>query len=327
MQASGLMDDSALETPDIIEIPLKDLGAPVKPEKALSDPHATAGQKGCDSEDHAILKEDDEQEGEGDKADQCLLGGQGSVSHSDLISKLSVALDTCSASSGDSPRMRSLSTGADTSSTPLLPLPPPPPLRTSSSSSSGSSSCKGARARKPREESQAPANCRGAAILFPSPARVRFSDSLPNGSLVRLRSSSMRHDVDSELDPDLNRAASDNFVNDRLENGRGGVRGDDKDAFDDVRNPTSSRSFKVFEPRDNHIVRSLLYKTRSYQDHLCCAESSLQDPESLESMSKEELLFLWKNSELELNRKLYEALREKARLEKKLALLQKQSPV
>ncbi|XP_076462691.1 uncharacterized protein LOC143295033 [Babylonia areolata] len=74
-------------------------------------------------------------------------------------------------------------------------------------------------------------------------------------------------------------------------------------------------------------MRALLHKTRSYQDHLCYEDTSLQASRCLESMTKEELLFLWKSSERELNRKLCEALKEKARLEKKLALLQNQSPV
>lgn len=89
------------------------------------------------------------------------------------------------------------------------------------------------------------------------------------------------------------------------------------------------------------LARSLLQKKRSYQDNLylssvvdqSCAggdEASAGDGSSfcLDSVSKEELLVLWKSSELDLNRRLEMAIREKARLEKRLALLQKHhSPV
>ena len=335
MQASGLVDDSTIETPNIIEIPLKDLtkvevrAHSLAMEGGVHIPGASAQHVHHNEEEED--EEDEDEEEEEDKSDQCLLGGASKPhgadgrtgSHSDLLNKLR-GLDSCSASSADSPRHRSLS--ADAASTPLLPLPSPPPPPLSSSSSSGSSWCRGARASKSRgSEKQCHSPSHSSPPMFSSPTRVRFSDSLPNGSLVLSRSGSVRHPLESDLH--LDRAASDNLANDRLESSSGD-RGNLFKAFsDDSRNLASSFSSKDFEMKDNNIVRSLLHKTRSYQDHLCCADTSLRGPVCLETMTKEELLFLWKTSELDLNRKLDEALKEKARLEKKLALLQHQSPV
>nr|KAG5695985.1 hypothetical protein BaRGS_023364 [Batillaria attramentaria] len=359
MQASGLVDDdTTIETPQIIEIPLKQLGANVDLEQARHS-HALHGAEGpAASTSHDLSHhvtthhedDDDDEDGEEDKSDQCLLGeskkrfdfaGDHRVcqSHSDLLSKLR-ALDTGSTtSSNDSPRHRSLS--ADAATQPLLPRPPPvsssppppPPPRgpssvSPSSSSSASSSCKGALASKPQGAvSKYYSPSRSRPPQFASPTRVRFSDSLPNGSLVSARSSETRRgDLESDLyrDLDLDRAASDNLANDRLEGREGSLY---KALSDDSRNFASSMSSKAMTLKENNMVRSLLHKTRSYQDHLYCADVSLQGPVCLETMTKEELLFLWKTSELDLNRKLDEALKEKARLEKKLALLQNQSPV
>ncbi|KAH9523743.1 hypothetical protein Btru_040814 [Bulinus truncatus] len=94
----------------------------------------------------------------------------------------------------------------------------------------------------------------------------------------------------------------------------------------------SSYSQKALLPKTSNISLSLLHKTRSYQDHLCSlAECSNAEASpylfSLDTVTKEELLVLWKSSEIELNRRLETALREKAKLERRLALLQKHSPV
>ena len=107
---------------------------------------------------------------------------------------------------------------------------------------------------------------------------------------------------------------------------------------DDVHNYSVTQdcdvcSNKALLPKTSNIsLARSLHKTNSYQDHLCSAVESPESEHSnspfcLESVSKEELLVLWKSSEIELNRKLEAALREKARLERRLALLQKQSPV
>ncbi|GFO39927.1 glutamate receptor ionotropic, nmda 3a [Plakobranchus ocellatus] len=78
-------------------------------------------------------------------------------------------------------------------------------------------------------------------------------------------------------------------------------------------------------------ARSLLRNAGSYQDQPsqeAAAEPSPPGPAfSLDSVSKEELLVLWKTSEMDLSQRLEEALLEKARLERRLALLQKHSPV
>ncbi|GFR95045.1 glutamate receptor ionotropic, NMDA 3A [Elysia marginata] len=82
---------------------------------------------------------------------------------------------------------------------------------------------------------------------------------------------------------------------------------------------------------DSRMVRSLLHSSNSYRDrtsHEAAAEPSVSDLAfSLDSVSKEELLVLWKSSEMDLNRRLQEALAEKSRLERRLAMLQNHSPV
>ncbi|RUS80206.1 hypothetical protein EGW08_012031 [Elysia chlorotica] len=82
---------------------------------------------------------------------------------------------------------------------------------------------------------------------------------------------------------------------------------------------------------DVRLARSLLHKRNSYKEqpsHEAAAEPSVPDLAfSLDSVSKEELLVLWKSSEMDLNRRLEEALVEKSRLERRLAMLQKHSPV
>uniref|UniRef100_A0A2C9M177 Uncharacterized protein n=1 Tax=Biomphalaria glabrata TaxID=6526 RepID=A0A2C9M177_BIOGL len=89
---------------------------------------------------------------------------------------------------------------------------------------------------------------------------------------------------------------------------------------------------KALLPKTSNISVSLLHKTRSYQDHLCSlAEASRAEDSpyhfSLDNVTKEELLVLWKSSEIELSRRLEIALKEKAKLERRLAMLQKHSPV
>lgn len=96
----------------------------------------------------------------------------------------------------------------------------------------------------------------------------------------------------------------------------------------------SNYSNKALLPKTSNIslAHSLLHKTRSYQDHLCSAADSAQAeasivPFCLDAVTKEELLVLWKSSEIELNKRLEAALKEKSRLERKLAMLQKHSVV
>lgn len=246
--------------------------------------------------------------------------GDKSCSYSDLLNKLR-SLDAGSGSSGgDSPRVRSMSTGAAS----------PRPC----SSSSSSSPFNGAVARRPQVSAPKPAlaAARRSPPLHASPSRVRFSDSLPNGSLVSARSAEgagfggRDRDLCRDRRRNLDTESTDNVANSRLESGcHGNLH---KTFSDDTHNFASSLSSKALLPKENSVVRSLLHKTRSYQDHLCSVDVTLEGPVCLEAMTKEELLLLWKTSELDLSRKLDKALREKARLEKKLALLQyKQSPV
>ena len=101
-------------------------------------------------------------------------------------------------------------------------------------------------------------------------------------------------------------------------------------AFREV--PSDDHHRRYHHPGDNvRLARSLLHKARSYKDQPsqeAAAEPSVPDPSfSLDSVSKEELLVLWKSSEMDLNRRLEEALVEKSRLERRLAMLQKHSPV
>ncbi|XP_071117888.1 glutamate receptor ionotropic, NMDA 3A-like isoform X1 [Haliotis cracherodii] len=141
--------------------------------------------------------------------------------------------------------------------------------------------------------------------LLPNCVRL---DSLPNGHLVS-------GDEDSP--------STDNFANNRLENQSKLF----KALTDDSHNYMSSMYSKSLLPKTNNMVRSLLHKTQSYQDHLCSADDSLPGIFCIEKISKEELLVMWKTSEIELNKRLEQALKEKARLERKLAQLQKHSPV
>jgi hypothetical protein len=362
MQASGLMgdDSTALETPQIIEIQLKDLGAKVdleaaKPKASISSAASNSRQNGED---------DDEDEDDEDKSDHLLLdesvvkvgAGSRACSHSDLAARIR-ALDS-PAHASDSARHRSMS--ADASVVVALPSPPPPLSSSSSSGSSRSSSSRKKRSKKKRVSLEhgfsfpSPRSLSSSSPppppVFASPSRVRFLDALPNGSVgAKRQSAGVRTGRESDLD--LDRAASDNLANDRLESvdagsndggrvrgggGGGGARGSLYKAFsDESRNLASSlRSSKDVEgaaSKDHNLVHSLLDKRRSYQDQLCAADPSAEEQAAanvcLDTVSKEELLLLWKTSELELNRKLDEAMREKARLEKKLALLQHQSPV
>ena len=404
MQASGLMgdDNETAETPQIIEIQLKDLGATVDLEASKESPPKVSTSDAGDDDDDDLL---------GDRSDQCLLGGAvkthgagaRACSHSDILAKLKALDAAAHAAEAESARHRSLSMDASAvdpsrnrslsmdASSPLLPLPPPPPvlalpppgpgpplplprLPSSSTSSSGSTGSRGKRPRKKRGNSvgdfpfvPSPSSTQSSPTpplppppIFASPSRVRFTDSLPNGSLVKGRRLS-RHDSVFEADPALEQAACDNIANDRLEGrlvdegtqervgligGGDRLRGGASDALrardieqgggerykafsDESRNLSSlvrtSKDVTEENQGKDNSVRSLLHKPRSYQDHLC-----FTDPSSnvcLDTVSKEELLLLWKTSELDLHKKLDEALKEKGRLEKKLALLQHQSPV
>ena len=132
---------------------------------------------------------------------------------------------------------------------------------------------------------------------------VRFWDSFPNGDLVGL------HDEQSPPNPTH---TQNNHVKESL--------------VDDTHNLTSSHCSKTVVPKTNFMVRSVLHKTQSYQDHLCSEDDSHAGG-CLKKMTKEELLAMWKTSEIRLNRQLNQALKEKATLERKLAQLQRHSPV
>ena len=77
-------------------------------------------------------------------------------------------------------------------------------------------------------------------------------------------------------------------------------------------------------PMKNNQFKSLIWKRPSLQDQLL---PSMQTGFCVESITKEELLVMWKTSEIELTRRLEKALKEKARLEQKLADLELGSPV
>lgn len=77
-------------------------------------------------------------------------------------------------------------------------------------------------------------------------------------------------------------------------------------------------------PMKNNKFKSLIWKRPSLQDQLL---PSMQTGFCVESITKEELLVMWKTSEIELTRRLEKALKEKAKLEQKLADLELGSPV
>ncbi|CAG5122084.1 unnamed protein product, partial [Candidula unifasciata] len=75
------------------------------------------------------------------------------------------------------------------------------------------------------------------------------------------------------------------------------------------------------------LAQSFLQKPQTQQDHMCSAAESAQaeasqDTFCLDTVTKEELLVLWKSSEIELHKRLKAALKEKSRLERKLEMLQ-----
>ena len=91
-------------------------------------------------------------------------------------------------------------------------------------------------------------------------------------------------------------------------------------------------SLKVLPLKDNR-VKSNIARSRTLEK-ICGSDAITNDIEqhrspsrepransSLEHLSKEQLYFMWKMSERELNRKLRQALQEKADLEQKLALI------
>lgn len=86
---------------------------------------------------------------------------------------------------------------------------------------------------------------------------------------------------------------------------------------------------KALLPKTNNdsLAQSFLRKTQTHHDHMCSAAESAQteaslEPFCLDTVTKEELLVLWKSSEIELHKRLKAALKEKSRLERKLEMLQ-----
>lgn len=172
-------------------------------------------------------------------------------------------------------------------------------------------------------------------------SRVRFSDSLPNGNLVQRSADFDIEGHDSDIDTDSEGEDDDDEMSRQsipniLSNPTFMLKANSDSTYNLACAGASASNYSnnSLLPKTSNIslARTLLYKSRSIQDQLCSAADSAQaeatmEPFCLDAVTKEELLVLWKTSEIELNKRLEVALREKARLERKLAMLQMHSPV
>ncbi|XP_076440489.1 uncharacterized protein LOC143279977 [Babylonia areolata] len=317
----GLASDSSFVS--IMEIPLKDLGSAGDRDPTRSQDYSA--QASTDSSPHARRKQEGQEKKE--RHSRCMLVvGKGQSYQPNGRSGSRGGVDACQGSSTQSPTHDSFTTSIVSPT--FLTL--HPPLLSSSSSTLGSSVYHGALAKKRGESGGSPPSpsrplSHFSLPTYATPIEERMSEPLPNGSLVRSRSYSERSHLRCDLDCQSHRKAADSLASHQREN-RGELKNMCSIFSDNHGDLAVFLSRKVWEAKDNHATRVLLQKTRSYQDHLCFTDTWQQGLLEAERMTKEELLVLWRNSELELNRKLFEALKEKTRLEKKLAVMKDQPP-
>lgn len=396
MKNSGLMDDDAISTPSIIEIPLKQLTVDVElgssSYKADHSLLQTSSKPNCKENDVGGRRTPGgvSSDSSSPESDDSLLGGSRLMSEKSPSNTQNTAAAFTIQTLKSSPslsarRLRKLSRDhvhrrhrfqkIDTASSPELDLTPdnilaatevpdtcgrrhrsasvyhsnsspvltldfpPNNIRGMLSSSSTLPSASVVNELSPRCQSrqQIPLTVANSTV-----GRMRTSDCRPNGNLIQHMAyfgeeheSDDDDDVDSEVDDAENVVCGEQAPT---------VLGDHSHLLKSQSNEShnladsgasaSNYCKKVLLPKANNIslARSLLSKTRSFQEGLCSDADSAQaegmsEPFCLDSVTKEELLVLWKTSEIELNKRLEAALRDKSRLERKLALLQMQSPV
>ncbi|ESP05155.1 hypothetical protein LOTGIDRAFT_151956 [Lottia gigantea] len=257
MKEMNLMDDGEdIAPPNIIEIPLKDLGAKIDIEAAKDDTDQLTIEDENSHSRELLLVEDVER----GLASQCR-----GTDNSSTLSNRSLERLFCE----DNP---------------------------SSSSSSSNNTPNNAVTYKTLNYCN-----------LPTSSRARYLDTLPNGHIF----GGGFEPCDSEITHNRLETPSVLF----------------KALTDESHNYNPSAQPTTLLPKTNNMVRNLLHKTQSYQDHLCSVDDAVPGTFSMETVTKEELLIMWKTSEIELSKQLEQALREKAKLERKLAQLQHHSPV
>ncbi|XP_052828388.1 glutamate receptor ionotropic, NMDA 3A isoform X2 [Octopus bimaculoides] len=135
-----------------------------------------------------------------------------------------------------------------------------------------------------------------------SSPRVRFADNIINGRLSCSDLSCMPGEVPNNVYDSKYCKRKSSWCEDR----------------NNILASVGSKNTRVL-PMKNNKFKSLIWKRPSLQDQLL---PSMQAGFCVENITKEELLVMWKTSEIELTKRLEKALKEKAKLEEKLADLE-----
>lgn len=139
-----------------------------------------------------------------------------------------------------------------------------------------------------------------------SPTRVQFADSLPNGHLSC-------GDIASLANIDV----SSNCVKDKSMKRKSSFCEETYNLLSSVPNK------EAIPPLKNNMVKSLIRKRPSLHTNEETSFTSF----SVDTITKEELLVMWRKSEIELNKKLDLALREKKKLQDKIAQVEIKKPI
>ena len=327
MTASGLVDDSTLESPEIIDIPLRDLCAMVDLEQGRA--HASLAKSSGDrSVDTATVHSaNDIQELEGDangdrrnnveyindsgqtkyllngpiaKHQACIRVG----SYPDILDKICNSHSVSFTTSQNTSHSRSMSTGA--AETETIDKLETKALVLMNAGSSMDQHC--SIPAQSRYSSSSSTSAHDSIACEDGLHCHRMHNIASSGNVDNFSTSHGLSNVGSLnfIESNLDRRLAPNHISPRISPNSFGV------PSNSTENSSKSRP---------HVSSRLVGETLS--NYLHDDESEID----LKTVTKEQILYQWKMSEIDLAEKLREANREKASLEKKLALMQNQSLV